>query len=122
MSDVPPPPPPGGYGGYGPQGAPPGYVPAGYGYGYPAAPKTDGMAIAAMVLGIVSFVLCWAGILTGVLAIVFGLVSLSRIKKAGGSLTGRGMAIAGFVCGILAMAMWVLFIVIGVLSVVAAPV
>ncbi|MFC1603505.1 DUF4190 domain-containing protein [Planctomycetota bacterium] len=56
--------------------------------------KSSGMAIAAMVLGILSIFTC---ALTAIPAIILGIVSLVRIEKSGGSLTGRGFAIAGIV-------------------------
>lgn len=69
--------------------------------------KGKGMAIAAMVVGIVS--LCascfgWIAIIGGVLAIIFGAVA---IKSA-----GRGMAIAGIITGAVAIVLAILFIVL----------
>lgn len=90
MSDLPPPPPPGdpGYG----------YQQQGYGYGYgPPVQKTNGLAVAALVCGIVGFVIF--GIILGALALIFGLVALNQINKSGGAQKGRGMAIAGVVLG-----------------------
>ncbi len=52
------------------------------------------MAIAALVLGILSIFTC---ALTAIPAIILGIVSLVRIEKSGGSLTGRGFAIGGIV-------------------------
>jgi len=56
--------------------------------------KTSGMAIAALVLGILGIFTC---ALTAIPAIILGIVSLVRIEKSGGSLTGRGFAIAGII-------------------------
>jgi prepilin-type processing-associated H-X9-DG protein len=56
--------------------------------------KTSNMAIAALVLGILSIFTCG---LTTIPAIILGIVSLVRIEKSGGSLTGSGFAIAGIV-------------------------
>jgi len=56
--------------------------------------KSSGMAIAALVLGIMSIFTC---ALTAIPAIILGIVSLVRIEKSGGSLTGRGFAIAGII-------------------------
>ncbi len=53
-------------------------------------PKTSGFAIASLVFGILGGV---------VLALVFGYVALSKIKRSGGALTGRGMALAGVILG-----------------------
>ncbi len=56
--------------------------------------KTNGMAIASLVLGILFI----CGI-CAILALVFGLVSLNQINKSQGTQSGRGMAIAGIVLG-----------------------
>ena len=56
--------------------------------------KTSGMAIAALVLGILGF--CTFGI-TAIPALIFGIISLVIIEKSGGRITGRGFAIAGIV-------------------------
>lgn len=72
-----------------------------------AAPKTNGLAIASLVLGIV-----WIYWIGSILAVIFGHVALSQIKKSNGTQGGRGMAIAGLVLGYIGLAMIVLFIVI----------
>lgn len=61
---------------------------------------TSGLAIASMVLGILSPVVsCFGvvGIICGILAVIFGGCAL--LTKKG----GKGMAIAGLVCGIIAL-------------------
>jgi hypothetical protein len=65
------------------------------------------LAIASLVLGITSFVIF--AIPAGTLAIVFGAVALTRIKK-NPSLPGRGMAIAGLVCGIVGVGLYLLLL------------
>jgi len=74
-----------------PPGAPTQEWPPSYGYQPPQPAKADGFAIAALVLGILG---------GSLLALIFGVVSLSRIKSSGGLKTGRGMAIAGIVLGV----------------------
>ena len=59
--------------------------------------EAKGLAITSMVLGIVSLVIPFVGLLTAILAIIFGAVSRSHNEG------GRGMAIAGIVCGIIAL-------------------
>ncbi len=54
------------------------------------APKTSGLAIASLVTGIT----CVAP-----LAIIFGHMAMSRIKKSAGQLTGHGLALAGTILG-----------------------
>ena len=97
-------PPPGG-GAFGPPPVGPGYPPmvdAGYGYppggapyGYLATPKTNGLAIASLVC---SFFFWLYGI-GAVLAIVFGFIARSQIKRSAGMQRGGGMALAGIIIG-----------------------
>lgn len=67
---------------------------------YPALPPrpTSGKATASMWLGILGFIfgVCTFGVLS-VLAVVFGHLALSEIKKTG--LEGHGRAITGLVFG-----------------------
>jgi hypothetical protein len=121
-SQAPPPPPPG------QPPAPPAYPAAppaypaqpGYTYGtyYPQAPRTDGLAIAALVCGIAALPLtlfCGIGIVPGVLGVVFGLITIGRVNRSGGTVTGKGMALAGAICGgvavLLGAAYWVWIII-----------
>ncbi|HZD92861.1 MAG TPA: DUF4190 domain-containing protein, partial [Candidatus Sulfotelmatobacter sp.] len=75
-----------------PQGQP--YQQPPYGQGA----KTDGQAVASLVLGIASIFLC-LGILAGIPAIIFGHLSWSRIRRSMGRLKGEGMAMAGLILG-----------------------
>lgn len=61
-----------------------------------SGPENDPFAITALVCGIVG-----CGFVTSIIAIVFGFLAKSRIKKSNGSLKGSGMATAGIVLGIL---------------------
>jgi hypothetical protein len=71
---------------------PPAYQPVMYA---PApVPRTNGMAIAAMVLGIL-----WIYGIGAILALVFGYSAKNSIDRSGGQETGRGMAVAGIVLG-----------------------
>jgi hypothetical protein len=57
---------------------------------------SNGLAIAGMVIGIVSIVLFflnWVDIIIGIVGLVLSLVGLSKARRLGG--VGRGMAIAG---------------------------
>jgi hypothetical protein len=57
-----------------------------------------------MVLGILGVVIEWAGVLTlaaGILALVFGMVGVSRANKLGGLHSGR--AVAGIILGCIAI-------------------
>ena len=67
--------------------------------GPPAQSGTDGFAIASLILGIVP-------VCAGVLGIVFGIISLNRIKKTGQG--GRGLAIGGICAG----SAWIVLLVV----------
>ena len=56
--------------------------------------KTNGLAIAGMVLGILW--LYWIG---SILALVFGYVAKGQIDRSDGAQSGRGMAITAIVLG-----------------------
>jgi hypothetical protein len=89
----------------GPYGQPP-YGQQPYGYGYPPPRRTNGLAIASMVLGIIW--LYWIG---SILALVFGYVARKQIRERGES--GDGMAIAGIVLGWVGVGIIALVLVIG---------
>jgi hypothetical protein len=59
-------------------------------------PETSGLAVASLVLGILSFFTIG---LTAIPAIICGHVSLSQIKKAAGRISGQGLAIGGLATG-----------------------
>lgn len=62
----------------------------------PPGPPSTGLAVATLVLGILGVVACP---LTGIAAIVTGIIVLVRMDKEPHRYGGRGMAIAGLVCG-----------------------
>jgi len=77
------------------------------------------MAVAALVLGILSLILSWllvVDFILAVLAIIFGAVGLSAAAKRGGA--GRGMAIAGLILGALTIVLGIIFwiVVYGVIT------
>jgi len=59
--------------------------------------KTSGLAIASLVLGILSMICL--GFLAGIPAIICGAIALGNIKKSAGTSGGRGLAIGGLVTG-----------------------
>lgn len=90
-------PPPGQYAGLPGQYAQPGY-------GYPAPRRTNALAVAAMIVGILW--LYWIG---SVLALVFGYVARAQIKRSGEA--GNGMALAGIVLGWIGVGILVLLVI-----------
>ncbi len=119
MAMTPPPPPPGGTPPPPPGGQPPGYPPGGApppGYvpfGGPAGPasRTNGFAVASLVLGIVGLLLCFTFI-PWILAIIFGVIAMRQCSEDS-SYTGRGMAVAGLVLGVIAAALVALIFAFG---------
>ncbi|MBB5870489.1 hypothetical protein F4553_003868 [Allocatelliglobosispora scoriae] len=106
------------YGAYGP--------PAAYTNPYGAYPvqsaRTNGMAIAAMVLGIVGLVLlCCYGLggLVGLVGAILGHVSMKQIRERGEN--GRGMALAGVITGWSAVVLSIIAVVAIVLFAVNDP-
>jgi hypothetical protein len=83
---------------------------AGYA-GYQTPAKTNGMAIASLVLSLVW--LCGIG---SILAVVFGYMGKKQIDRSGGAETGRGIAIAGIVIGWIGVAFLALFIVLAIIG------
>ena len=55
--------------------------------------------IAAMVLGIISLIIPYVGILLAVAGIILAAMALNEIKEFGDQ--GRGMALAGLICAML---------------------
>ena len=105
-----PPPPPAPSGQQAPP--PPAYAasppPSPYGYAQaPAAQRTSGKAVAALVLGIAGWLV--APFILSVLGIVFGTLARKEIA-ANPSLGGRGMANWGFWLSITGLAAWVVLI------------
>ena len=105
-----------------PPGQPSGQAPApgqapGGGYptaGYPAATgRRNGMGTTALVIGVVALVLVVLllfsplGVLLGLLAVVFGIVGLTRANR--GEADNRGQAVAGLVTGAVALVLGIFF-------------
>ena len=81
-------------------------------------PKTNKFAITSLVLGILSVVLCAAGILFAIPGLIFGFLGMSRVKKSGGTEKGHGLALAGTIMSGVGL---VMFPVIALLMAIAIP-
>lgn len=93
-------PPPPGYGGGTPPGSP------GYPGSYEASPRElpKGLAIAALVLGIVALLSSWTavgGVIFGIVAIVLGIIGMRKANRYEAG--GKSMAVTGLVLGILSL-------------------
>jgi hypothetical protein len=79
----------------------------------PSARPSNGLAVAALVLGVaslvaaVSFVLFPLALPGGLFAAILGSIAVSRGRSRGA--TNHGQAVAGIVCGILALVVAVVF-------------
>ncbi|MET9595713.1 DUF4190 domain-containing protein [Streptomyces sp. NPDC006516] len=91
-------------------------------YGYPGYPgyagqqawgpaPSNGLGVAAMVLGIIAvagFCMWGLGIILGILALIFGVIGRGRAKR--GEATNGGMALAGIILGSIAIAVSAVFL------------
>jgi hypothetical protein len=91
-----------------PPPAPPAYGQQPGGYGYQSTSRTNGLAIAALVLGIAGLVFWGCGV-ASILALVFGYMAKGQIDRAPETQEGRGMAIAGIIMGWIGIALFVIF-------------
>ncbi len=98
---APPPPPPPGYGA--PTYGAPGYGQPAYGY---EAPRTEGQAVAALVVSIVGLFVC--GVISGVIALVLANQAQQKIVASGGRLTGEGMVKAARIIAVVSIVLSVL--------------
>jgi hypothetical protein len=99
-----------GQSGYGAPGYAQPYPVGGYSP-YPAAPKTNGLAIASLVCSILGL-FCGVG---GILGLIFGFVARGQIKRSGGTQQGRGLALAGIIVGFVFVALWAAWLALVVL-------
>lgn len=95
------------------------------GYPAPGAPyappqrRTDGMSVAALVLGCL-FWLPFAGAVCAILATIFGWIGL-RHTREDSALSGHGMAVAGFVLGLIGLAIAGFIIVLIIIGIASTP-
>jgi hypothetical protein len=68
-----------------------------------AAPRTDGLAIAALIVVILSLVCSFIclGVVLGPAAAIMGFISRQRISTSGGAVGGGTLAVVGLVLGII---------------------
>ncbi len=74
----------------------------------PAPPRTSGLAIWSLVLGILSLV-CFS-IFAAIPGVICGHMALLRIKRSGDAIVGKGLAIAGLVTGYIGVALAIVII------------
>lgn len=72
------------------------------------------MAVASLILGIVAIVFCWfpvIGIIAGVIALILGIIQLSRLNNSQEK-KGKGMSIAGIITGIIGVVISVIIVIV----------
>lgn len=95
---------------------PPAGPPAGGFGGAPAQPN-NGLAIASLIVGIISLVMFWLcglGIIGGIVAVVLGVLGRNKSKQLNG--TGAGAAMGGIVTGAIALVVSAVFLVVVVVA------
>ncbi len=92
----------------------PGYgaYPPPYGSTYTPPPRTNGLALASMIVSIASLVVC-AGF-PGIVGLVLGIVALNQVMRDG--TRGRGFAVTGIVVGAVCTAFAMLIVLAATLS------
>ncbi len=81
---------------------------------YQGPPRTSGMAIASMVLGILALLFFFTHIfalILGLLAVIFGHISRGTIVRSRGQIGGGGMAMAGLVTGYIGIVLAVVLLI-----------
>lgn len=89
-----------------------------YGYAYGPAPvivRTNGLAVASMVISITSVFLGFFFV-PQILGIIFGHVALSQLNRSRGRESGSGMAVAGLVIGYLMLIFWLAIVIVAASS------
>jgi prepilin-type processing-associated H-X9-DG protein len=64
------------------------------------SPPSSGIAVAALVCGLLFFI----PVLPGILGVVFGIIGIKQTRH--GRAGGRGLAVAGLVCGAVSVLLW----------------
>ena len=78
------------------------------------APETNSMAVAGLVMGILSMTvgLVCCGLVFNILGVIFSSVALSQIKRSPGQQAGRNLAIIGLVLSLLGLVFQIIIIIV----------
>ena len=79
--------------------------------------KASGMAVTALVLGILSPFCC--GMLSGIPALIIGWLERGKIQRGESSLKGNGFALAGIILGAIGIFFNLVFLVIYIMLIVS---
>jgi hypothetical protein len=83
-------------------------VPVAAAAAYPMSPPSNGTAVAALIVGILSWFMC--PIVGGIVAVILGHSARGQIRRTGEG--GDGMAVAGLVLGYAHLVVWGIVIVV----------
>ncbi|PWU20257.1 MAG: hypothetical protein C5B50_04420 [Verrucomicrobia bacterium] len=83
----------------------------------PPAPRTNSMATAGFVMGILSLCCCWCcwcgyGVPFNVLGIIFSAIAISQINKDPQTQQGKGIAITGLILSLLGFVLAALLVIL----------
>jgi hypothetical protein len=84
--------------------------------------RASGMAIAAMIVGIVGIVCAWIiglNFALGLAALILGIIEYKRIQDKQSSAKGKGMALTGIILGSLTLFGALMYVIIAVVSAVS---
>lgn len=82
-----------------------------------AVGQKKGLAVAAMICGILSIPCCWLAIILGPLGAIMGFIAKNKVDAEPMEYGGRGMAMAGIITGIIGTCIAILWIVLNILGV-----
>jgi Domain of unknown function (DUF4190) len=88
-------------------------------YGAPVPQGTNGMAIASLVVGLVSLpltCLCGVGAIGGIVSIVLGFIARKQIPERGQK--GNGLALAGIIMSVVSIALLIVVIILAATGVI----
>lgn len=105
-----------GHAGYGMAGSNYNAAPTSYGYESTPPQQNNGVAIAAMILGILSLLgllFLFPGLILGVIALILGIVGVKKANSIVGPGSRKGMAISGIVMGAIATILSALMLIFG---------
>jgi len=69
---------------------------------FPEPRPSNVFATASIILGIIALIACFLGIIIGIIAVIFGHLSLTKMENDP-RLAGKGMTIAGLIAGYFAI-------------------
>ena len=86
------------------------------------ATKSNGAAVASMVLGICSIALCWTGwigLAAGIVAVILAVVAKNKIKADADLAHSNGKATAGLITGIIGTVISAILVILALMFVAA---